>query len=327
MIIDYEMHLFMEDQVIMGDSPSGSIVEHLWDENGMVGTKRYKPAADVNKYLKFMDEAGIDMAVLTSNFLTGLPQMKRWNDFCSGIVKAYPKRFAGYASIPVTGGKPALDELERAVKDLGLLGVHIWTWNDGITLDDRQMWPFYEKCVELDIPIDVHVTMKPPGYSSLDSDYALYFTIARELDMCAAVLRVCLGGVLEDFPNLKLIMGHFGGGISSMMERVDMYMNHIGPGFPSFYREKTHISKPWREYFNKLYFSMGGREACTASVESALTTISPDKLVFGTDWPFNYDYHPGEVRKYADNIRALNLPQQDIDNILGNNSLRLLKKS
>ena len=69
-------------------------------------------------------------------------------------------------------------------------------------------------------------TAEPPGFDSLHAPYALYYVAARELDMIAATLRVCFGGVLEDFPDLKLIMNHFGGGVSSVIERFDAYTSY-----------------------------------------------------------------------------------------------------
>jgi aminocarboxymuconate-semialdehyde decarboxylase len=265
------------------------------------------------------------MAILTANQLKGLDQMKRSNDRIAQVMKKYPKRYVGFGSVPPTGGKPALEELERAVNGLGLRGVHIWTRSDGACLDSRDMWPFYEKVAQLDVPIDIHILGELPGYDALHAPYALYYVVMREFDMAASVLRVCLGGVLEDFPDLKIIMNHFGGGVSSIIERLDAYTSYADQaGWPGFYSGKRLISKPWREYFNKLYFNMAGREVGMEALRCALTNISPKKLLFGTDWPFNFDYEPAEVKSYVAKIRALDLPREDIDAMLGGNAARLL---
>ena len=184
---------------------------------------------------------------------------------------------------------------------------------------------FYDKVSELGIPINVNITSAPVGFDSLHAPYALYYVAAREFDICAATLRVCFGGVLEDFPDLKLIMNHFGGGISSVIERFDAYTSYADrPGWPSFYSGKRLISKPFREYFNKLYFNMAGREVGMATVRCALTNISPRKLMFGTDWPLNYDYDPQGIRRYVEEIRKLDLPRDDIEAMLGGNAAKLL---
>ena len=324
MIIDMEHHAATEDMLSKGTSPSGKICERYWDTDGKMKIHTYQEAAGVDRRLQFMDESGIDVAALTANPVATLEQCRKWNDFCANMVKAHPNRFVGFACIPVLGGKTAMEELDRAVNELGLKGVHIWTQVNGLPLDSKEMWPFYEKVSKLKIPIDVHVTLEPVGVDGLHAPYALYYVMAREFDMCSAVFRVCLGGVLEEFPDLTLIMNHFGGGVSALMERLDAYTGYVGPGFPSLYREKSLISKPWREYFDKLYFNMAGREVGMAAVKSALTTISPDRLMFGTDWPYNFDHEPAEVKRYIEEIRKLPLSQEEVDGMLGGNAAKLL---
>ena len=324
MIIDVENHLCMIEQVEKGKSQSGVICQRYWDSSGKVRIRKFQDASNLEKYLQFMDEAGIDMAVLSNNLNGGLDEMKTWNDFCAKIVRENPKRLAGFACVPPLGGKAALDEIERAVKVLGLKGVHIYTRIDGHMLDSRELWPFYDKVSQLGIPIDVHVTTSPEGFDALHSAYPLYYVMARELDMCVTTLRICLGGVLEDFPDLAFIMNHFGGGVSSIIERLDSYMSYVGPGWPDFYFEKRLISKPWRDYFAKLYFSMAGREVGVESVKCALTNISPKKLLFATDWPYNFDYRPGDVKRYVEEISKLDLAKDDIEGMLGGNAAKLL---
>jgi predicted TIM-barrel fold metal-dependent hydrolase len=324
MIIDMEHHAATSELLYTGKSASGKICERYWDTDGKMKIRTYEDAGRVEKRLQFMDESGIDMAALSPNPMSTLEQCRKWNDFCAGIVQTYPNRFVGFASVPPLGSESSLTELSRAVNDLGLKGVHIWTQTEGYSLDSREMWPFYERVAHLGIPIDVHVTLDPHGFDGLHAPYALYYVMARELDMCAATMRVCLGGVLEDFPDLIMIMNHFGGGVSAVMERLDAYMNYVGPGCPSLYRDRPLISKPWRYYFDKLYFNMAGREAGMAAVKAALTTISPKRLMFGTDWPYNYDHEPQEVKRYMREIRQLSLPPEDIEGMLGRNAARVL---
>ena len=323
MVIDLENHLYPPGGQ-QGNNESGKICERYWDEKGTLRLRLSRDASNVDKYLQFMDDAGIDMAVL-SNHARNLEDGKKWNDYCASLIKKYPKRFSGFATVPPLGGKPALDELERAIKGLGLKGVHIWTRDNNTTMDSRELWPFYEKVSKLGIPIDVHITADPAGFDALKAPYALFYVLAREFDMAATVLRVCLGGVLEEFPDLILIINHFGGGVSSVMERLDAYTSYANePGWPGFYIGKRLISKPFREYFKKLYFNMAGREFGIETLKCALTNISPKQLMFGSDWPFNYDYEPALLKRFVAEIRKLDLPKKDIDGMLGGNAAKLL---
>lgn len=325
MIIDLENHLSLRHKVENGRSQSGKICERYWGTDGKLKIRLYENAASIEKTLQFMDDSGIDVAVLTTNALDTLEEFKEWNTLCAGLVNRYPDRLVGFASVPPLAGKPALEELERAIKGLGLKGVHMWTQTEGKPIDSRELWHFYEKVAELDVPIDVHITERPQGFDALEAPYGLYYVGARELDMQAAVLRVCLGGILEDFPELKFIMNHFGGGVSTVIERFDAYLNYTGQtGWPEFYYKNRLIKRPWREYFDKLYFSMAGREVGMATVKAALTNISPQKLMFASDWPFNYDYEPAQVKHYVAEIKKLGLPPQDIEAMLGGTGARLL---
>ncbi|MCX6013563.1 MAG: amidohydrolase family protein [Chloroflexi bacterium] len=324
MIVDMENHIRLPRE----DNPafkSGKITERFWSKTGEVGFRISNEGSNVQRFLQFMDEAGIDMAVLTCQRISTFDEMQEWHNYAAKLMIKYPKRFYCLATISPLGGKSVLHELERAIKDLGLKGVHIHTNNDDKPLDSKEMWPFYEKVSELNIPVDVHITSSPGGFDALKTSYALYYVAAREFDMAMSVLRICFGGVLEDFPELKLIMNHFGGGVSSILDRFDAYTKFADePGWAGFYFDKPLISRPYREYFNKLYFNMAGREIGMAAVKCALTNISPRKLLFGTDWPLNYDYNPQGVKEYINEIRKLDLPQEDIEAMLGGNALQLL---
>ncbi|MFC1905702.1 amidohydrolase family protein [Chloroflexota bacterium] len=324
MIIDLEHHLPTEEQLLKKGAKPGR-TQRVWDPDGKLRNHTSLDASRVELHLQFMDEAGIDMAVLSGNVHGDLDDCRNWNNYCAKLIKAHPTRFAGFADVVPFGGEPAFDEMERAVKKLGMKGFHIYAQIEGRNLDSRELWPFYEKVSELGVPLNVHIASTLTGFDALHAPYGLYYVMAREFGICAATFRVCLGGVLEDFPNLVFIMNHFGGGISAIKERMDLYMNYVGPDFPSFYKDKTLISKSWNEYFDKLYFNMAGREVGMAAVKCALTNINPNKLIFATDWPLNYEVNPQGVRQYISEIKELDLSPDQIDDMLGGNAARLLR--
>jgi predicted TIM-barrel fold metal-dependent hydrolase len=92
------------------------------------------------------------------------------NDDLAAIQKNYPHRFIGLAQTPVLEGKASLDELRRAIKDLGLHGVTITSQINRLSLDSPNLYELYETVMELDVPIFVHPALVPTGYEHL-KDY------------------------------------------------------------------------------------------------------------------------------------------------------------
>ena len=127
-----------------------------------------------------------------------------------------------------------------------------------------------------------------------------------------------MGGVLEDFPDLKFVISHMGGGISSIMERIEQYLD-----FPD--ATGSRIRKPFRHYFDKLYFDLAGSVGGMNAVKCALTTINPTQLVFGTDYPQEFAENPKDIKKYLENIRELELDEGTKQLILGGTASKLLQ--
>lgn len=324
MIIDLEHHLEPREvwekrggkpgQVVLQYAPDGTPLRPLDDATH-----------DITIHLKNMDIAGIDLAVLSGTEVNSLEEARLFNDHFAKVVKQHPGRFAAFATTLPLGGKPALDELERAVKDLGLKGVLINAQVAGQPVDSRQLWPFYAKASELKVPVFVHPSIKIPGFDACTAPYDLFRTMGREFDLALATIRMCAGGVLEEFPDLKVIMAHFGGGFSSIKERMDRYINFLGA---KFWTGKPLISEPYLEnynkYFSRLYFNMAGREIGIQTIKCALTNISPKRLLFGTDYPPNFIDDGKGMRTYVETIRQLDLDRKTIDAMLGANAMDLL---
>lgn len=323
MVIDLEHHLQPYEIWKKRGGKKGEIVWQR-DANGVVIRPLDNATYDVQIHLKNMDAAGIDMAVLSAPTADSLEEAKVFNNHFAELSREYPKRFAGLASTLPLGGKPALEELERAIKDLHLKGVLMSGHVEGRSIDSRELWPFYKKMSEMDAAIFVHPSLAVPGFDACKAPYELNRTIAREFDLALATIRLCLGGVLEEFPNLKFIIAHFGGGISSIKERMDRYVQYLGE---KFWSGKPLISAPYfehfDEYFNRLYFNTAGREIGIQTMKCALTNISPKRLLFATDYPPNFVDDSIGMKTYIQKIRGLDLDKKSIDAILGKNAIEL----
>ena len=324
MVIDVEHHLQPYEVWKKRGGKSGKMVLQR-DADGKILRPLDDSTHDIQMHLDYMDKAGIDMTVLSGTSVDSLEEAKIFNNYFAELTKQYPKRFAAFAITLPLGGEAALDEFERAIKDLGLKGVLTMAQLDGVPVDSRQYWPFYKKASELGAPIFIHVSLAAPGFDAFDAPYDMNRTLVREYDLALATTRLCLGGVLEEFPELKFIVSHFGGGISSVKERLDRYVDYMGA---KFWTEKPLISEPYlerfNEHFNKIYFNMAGREIGIQTVKCALTNISPRRLLFGTDYPPNFINDPVGMATYIEKISQLDLDKESIDAMLSTNAIELL---
>jgi predicted TIM-barrel fold metal-dependent hydrolase len=274
---------------------------------------------DIDAQIADMDRAGIDIAVQSCilGWDTSLENCQLLNDCTAKLQRDYPQRFVGLAHAPVLEAA-GVREVERAVSQLGLKGVTISSQMNGLSLDAKEFIPFYDLINQLDVPIFVHPALGPKGYD-LMKDYMLPVILTREFDLGVAVTRLIAGGVLDRYPELKLVFAHLGGGLAGYKERISR----------SSYRFK--LPKSFDDYFDLLYFDMAGFEGSPIALRCALEVIKPERMVFATDYPQNFnnsDPKHGKnidgVGEYIEEIRRLPLDSSIVDGMLGSTAARLL---
>jgi len=317
MIVDFEHHYIpVELARRMGINTE---TKATLEKNGVA--KASVQLFNLDAQIEDMDRAGIDVAVLSCilGWDTTLENCRSINDSTGEVQRRHASRFVGLAHIPPMEGKPALQELERAVGELGLKGVTISSQMNGLSLDAEQFRPFYDMVAKLRVPIFVHPALAPKGYDLL-KDYELSVILTREFDLGVSVTRLIAGGVLERYPELEFVFAHFGGGLAGYKERIAR----------SSYRFK--LPKAFAEYFDLLYFDMAGFEGSLIALRCALEGIRPERMVFATDYPQNFNNDDPKIGKNADGIReyietiqALPLDAQVKNDMLGGTAARLLK--
>jgi len=291
-------------------------------EGGLRATTMHKRLYDLDLQLREMSEAGIDVSVLSCllGWSAPMDECRLINDDLAKVQANYPGKFVGLAQAPVLEGQAAIQEIDRAVRNLGLKGITITSQTKGVSLDAPKLYDLYEKICELDVPIFVHPALAPVGYDLLQ-DYDLPRVLGREVDLTVATTRLIAGGVLDRFPDLKLVIAHFGGGIAAVKDRL------LAKG----YRFGT-LKRPFADYFDMLYFDLAGFEGGLAALHCALQGIRPERLLFASDYPqdftgVNTDTGRGmkELKAYIDAVRALALSDATKEAILGRTAAQLLK--
>jgi predicted TIM-barrel fold metal-dependent hydrolase len=319
MVIDFEHHYIPTELARrMGiDTETRTIVE----EDGVPKANVHGQLFNLDAQIRDMDRAGIDVAVQTCilGWDASLENCRLLNDCTAEIQKEYNGRFVGLAHIPPLDGAPALQEIERAVGDLQLKGVTLSSQIRGLSLDAPEFRPLYDVVMKLKIPIFIHPALAPKGYELL-KDYQLSVILTREFDLGVAVTRLIAGSVLERYPDLVFVISHFGGGLAGYKERIAR----------SSYRFK--LPRSFGEYFDRLYFDMAGFEGSPVALRCALEGIRPERMVFATDYPQNFNNHDPKIGKNVDGIREYiadiqNLPLDSHvkNDMLGGTAARLLK--
>ncbi|MCL5958932.1 MAG: amidohydrolase family protein [Chloroflexi bacterium] len=325
-VIDFEHH-YIPKEVIQ--DVSGEIAATLEGRVLAPGTMQFwkglpanplkktiveERAYKLDEHIAHMDEAGIDISVLTSTagWQANLGACRFLNDKMAEAVDKYPKRLRALGHVPPLD-PGAIPELRRAVKELGLGGVGIPCYVEGRNLDSRDLWPFYEAACDLNVPIFVHPAIVPPKHEMApETEYDLHRALIREFDLMTAVTKLVLGGVIEAFPDIKIVTCHFGGGVAFVRERIQRWEVTFEP------------PRRFSEDFSKLYFTMGGYEISTIALQCSLMGIGADRLIFGTDYPYDFRGGGPHLRAWVQQIRGLAIPNDDKDKILGRNAVELL---
>lgn len=324
MIIDWHNH-FYPDTYLKGlkkessyarverDAQGRLLIHYEGDYNVVVG-----PHIDLVDRVKGMDRGGLDMQVLTLTTPsverekpeTGVRLARMANDGYSRIVEDNPDRFTALAALPLQDPVASAEELERAVRDLGLRGGTLMSNVAGKTLDAKELTPVYEKAMKLDVPLYIHPT-SPINSKAMD-DYRLVPILGFGVDTSLAVLRLLFSGTLERFPKLKLVVSHLGGVYPYLRGRIET-------GYNAYPECKVNISKPPDHYLKKVWVDSIIYD--NDVLMSTLAYLGPEKIVLGSDDP----HQIGDIDKAVGRIKALKIPEKEKQMILGENSRKLLK--
>lgn len=275
---------------------------------------------DIESQVKMMDEVGIDAAVLSYPTTDAHLKLKSiaetariYNDNVAKIIKRYPKRFVGAAILPVGDSGKMLDELNRAIFELGFKAVSLASSYNGVYLDDKQFLPVYKKALESHIPIFVHSQIvNPIGYERV-ADPLLTPAIEYVFDTTICIGKLLMSDVLREYDKVKLIFAHFGGVTPHLAYRFDTtYQMLRGINFV-----KDLKGNP-TEYLKNIYVDTSGDKK-EANFLSALELVGPKHILWGSDWPAKKD-----IKGSLQAVRDLNISDSDKQNILGGNLKKIL---
>ena len=327
MRIDVHSHFyprkFVEKLERDGRQAGITVERDEWDRQILVqhGTRvvtMTPPMMDPEKRIEDMDRIGIDLQVLTLSIPSvdvfppdvGVEMARLVNNEIAAICREYPDRFVGFGTLPFRDPEGTVRELARCVEELGFRGVCIGSNINGIGLDSPLLSPFYERISGYGLPIHIHP--RAPLDKESYKDYRMGPMLGFEVDLCIAVVRLVMGGVLERFPDLRFIVSHLGGAIPYLAERVQ----NCYEAYPEC---QTNISRPAMDYLRMLYYDTVS--FFEPALMCAYAFAGAEHMIMGSDYP----HVIGDIDEAVTSIEKLRVPEADKRKIFSENLLGLMK--
>jgi 2,3-dihydroxybenzoate decarboxylase len=241
------------------------------------------------KRISEMDEAGIDLQVISHSppgaqgvrAEAAVAWARAANDRLHAAIRQHPTRFAGLASVPTADAKAGADELERAVIKLGFKGGMIHSLSEGPLLDEKRFWPIFERAEALDVPLYLHPADPHPAvietyYRGYEKTHPMFLRAAWgfTFETGTQAMRLILGGVLNAYPKLKIILGHLGETIPYVIDRADEALSRDTP------------MKNFREVFRRNFYVTTSGFFSDTALQCCLQALGPDRVMFSVDWPY-----------------------------------------
>jgi aminocarboxymuconate-semialdehyde decarboxylase len=291
----------------------------------LVGQDAYKHHTDgivmedASKRLSDMDAQGIDMEALSINpFWYGadrdtVAEVVRLNN--EGLVEICartPERFVAFASVALQFPDLAVQQLEHAVKKLGLRGAAVGASVGEYEFADPKFHPFWRKCEELDILVFLHPQGTPDLARRLKGNGVLDNVIGNPLDTTIALSHLIFEGTLDMFPGLKICSAHGGGYLASYMDRSD----HGCLTFPD--RCNRTLKKRPTEYLKQLYYD--ALIFTPEALRHLAANVGSSQIMLGTDYPY-----PWEDKAVDHILSTPGLSDDERIAILGTTAAKLLR--
>jgi len=239
-----------------------------------------------------MDAGGIDVQVISHGAPgteqlepdQAIPLARQANDYLGQAIAAHPDRFAAFATLPTAAPQEAADELERTVTDLNFKGALINGHVQGQFLDDRKFWPIFERAERLGVLIYLHPTPPPPAvrdayYGDLPPQFAQALSMAGwgwHVDTGLHVLRLIVGGVLDEHPALQIIIGHMGEALPFLLARSSRVL-----------QQQAGLARPLEDYVAaNFHFTTSGMFTYPP-LACLLEVVGADRVMFSVDYPYS----------------------------------------
>jgi len=272
---------------------------------------------DITFREQVLEDEGIDMQVVTltspgthlSPPVQSVALARIVNDAFAEIMKDNPDRFTALGTLPLNDPEAAVRELERAILELGMRGIMLYSNINGVPLHHEMFLPLYEKANELNAVLYIH-PIHPVGVEAM-TDYWLMPLVGFTFDTTLAAAGLVFSGIVERFPAITWVLAHLGGAIPYLAERLDR-------GYHAFEECREHISRLPSDQLKEFYYDTVNFDP--NALRLAIAFAGSSHLLAGSDYP----HMIGSLSSMVESIQMLDIPEAEKVDILGGNAQRLL---
>lgn len=326
-VIDTHAHWYAKDFVMLLEAEAaqnGGLVTRNKKGNPVfalpgVGQKStMKPEMiEPSLMIESMNERHIDAYVLSltnpmvywTNPQFGLKLSQTWNDASAAAHSENPDRFIGTMMLPLQDPQLALSEVARAAKLPGIRALYMATHVNGMNLDDKSLWPVYEQCEKLGLPLLLH-PLYPCGADRYGSQYFLRNLLGNPYEVGIAAASLLFGGVLDAFPRLTVMLPQAGGTFPWLVGRMDHGWE--------VREECQKIKGPPSSYLQRFYYDTITHHP--GIMRSLIDLVGAERVVLGSDYDQDMSYE--RPVDFVDSVPGLTPRERSL--ILKDNAARLL---
>jgi len=295
------------------------------------------PLYDLDQRFRIMDTYDGIVQVLTIGPVPSLesfadPQKavelaKLANDEMAELVLKYRDRFiAAIALLPMNNIEAALKETDRAITELGFRGIYVHSNINGKPLDSPEFLPLFDKMAKYNLPIYIHPWRSDEFadyQTEKESQYGIASTFGWPYETTVAMTRLVFSGILEKYPNLKVVTHHCGGMVPYYEQRIIQHYDlHERNPRAEYFQDLT---KTPIEYY-KMFYNDTAIHGNTPALMLAYHFWGADHIVFGADMPLG-DYYWGHrsYRQTINAIEAMDITEDEKNKIFVDNATNLLR--
>lgn len=255
------------------------------------------------------------------------------NDSMAELVYKYPDRFiAATACLPLSNMDAAMKELDRAIQELRFKGIQITTTIMNKPLDSPEFEPIFERMSHYNLPIQLHPRTMTAGprlfeEGKVPDDRAGFWAQVPfnwPFETTIAMGRLVFSGILEKYPNLKLITHHLGGLVPFHIERVTYFTQAAEMRFGVNILPKASLTKPFADYYRTFY----GDTACygaTATLMCGYAFFGARHMVFATDAPYDSTGGSRVIRETIRSVQEMNISAEEKRMIFEDNARTMFR--